>query len=272
MKFLYWNIGRNNVAPLLAEMAREHNPDLMILSEFTGTIAKLLDTVNPGLSRQYRAIPGMLNPGDPLTLSRLPRRSHKLVKDDSGVSLVAVSAPGQMEILLVVVHLPSKLHMSEAEQASLVQRLRLQIEAAEGKRKHHRTVVVGDLNMNPFELGVVGSEHLHAVMCRKVAIKGTREVKGKTRRFFYNPMWSLLGDRSGGPPGTYHYNSGSVVNYYWNMFDQVLVRPDLIEKFVDDDLLVVTVVGDTHLLTDSGVPNKRVGSDHLPIVFGLDLL
>ena len=180
--------------------------------------------------------------------------------------------PGKVEVLLVVVHLASKLYRNETDQTALAGRVRVDIEEAEARRQHCRTVVVGDFNMNPFESGVVGSEAFHAVMCREVASKGSREVAGQERFFFYNPMWSLFGDRSVGPPGTYHYNSGAVDNYYWNMFDQVLLRPGLITRFIDEDLLIVTEVDGRSLLTARGLPDKNVGSDHLPIMFGLNLL
>ena len=44
---------------------------------------------------------------------------------------------------------------------------------------------------------------------------------------FYNPMWNLLGDAQE-PYGTYYYaGNGHPINTYWNIYDQVIIRPAL---------------------------------------------
>jgi len=136
---------------------------------------------------------------------------------------------------------------------------------AEKKAGHFRTVVIGDLNMNPFEDGMVGSEGLHAVMVRAIANRRDRIVAGERRPFFYNPMWSYFGDDSEGPPGTYYRSFAKPINYHWNMFDQVLLRPDLLEAYDRGDVRILTRAGDTSLLTAAGTPLKSI-SDHLPIL------
>ncbi|OQY55736.1 MAG: hypothetical protein B6245_19395 [Desulfobacteraceae bacterium 4572_88] len=73
---------------------------------------------------------------------------------------------------------------------------------------HSGTVFIGDLNMNPFEEGMVNANGLNGVMARGIAERKTRTVLEERYPFFYNPMWSFLGDASPGPPGTYCY-SGS---------------------------------------------------------------
>ncbi|MHC4430644.1 MAG: hypothetical protein ACYTBS_02275, partial [Planctomycetota bacterium] len=89
--------------------------------------------------------------------------------------------------------------------------------------------------MNPFEHGIVGAAGIHAVSDRSIAARGTRKVGGEDRRFFYNPMWSYFGDVSPGPPGTYFYDTGTQVNLYWNIFDQVLILAE--SKIPDMDLI-----------------------------------
>ena len=44
-------------------------------------------------------------------------------------------------------------------------------------------------------------------------------------------MWSLYGDLYHEPVGTYYYKNAELVNYQWNIFDQILMRPKLINKF-----------------------------------------
>jgi hypothetical protein len=130
---------------------------------------------------------------------------------------------------------------------------------------------VGDLNMNPFETGVVGANGLHAVMSRSLARRTARTVNGISYPFFYNPMWSRMGDSSAGPCGTFYYERSEQVVYFWNTFDQVLLRPELLDRFDIEHLVVPTTAGGTPLVTSDGRPDKKSASDHLPLVFELDL-
>ena len=72
------------------------------------------------------------------------------------------------------------------------------------------------------------------------------------------------------PPGTYYYSSSEQVSYFWNIFDQVIIRPDVVEFFDIDSLKVVTQVDDIKLLNKNGIPDKNNISDHLPIFFSIE--
>jgi endonuclease/exonuclease/phosphatase family metal-dependent hydrolase len=179
--------------------------------------------------------------------------------------------PARPDILLAMAHLPSKAHGEEEGRLYECQLLSQAVKEVEAKVGHTRTVLVGDLNVNPFEKSVVGTLGLHAVMAKDVAKRNTRKVQDREYQFFYNPMWSHFGERAKGPPGTYYYGAGGHINYFWNIFDQVLLRPDLIEKFPEDELQILTSIGDVDLLGASGKPDQRIASDHLPIFFKLDI-
>ena len=86
-------------------------------------------------------------------------------------------------------------------------------------------------------------------------------------KMFYNPMWNLLGDFNY-PPGTYYYKGNKEKNEFWNIFDQVIVRPRLRSNFVDKELKIITKTQTVSLVTQNQHPNKEI-SDHLPIVFQL---
>jgi hypothetical protein len=132
-------------------------------------------------------------------------------------------------------------------------------------------VLVGDLNLNPFDHGVVSTAGLNGTMTKRIAGRGNRVVQGSSYQFFYNPMWNCFGDASGQPPGTYYYERGDHVSYFWHMFDQVLVRPDLMGSFSHDHLRILHTDGQVSLVTPAGSPDSKKASDHLPLVFRLDL-
>ena len=52
-------------------------------------------------------------------------------------------------------------------------------------------------------------------------------------------MWGLLGDGSRGPAGTFFHRHAEQEAYFWNMFDQVLVRPALLDRFDFKDLAIL---------------------------------
>lgn len=106
-------------------------------------------------------------------------------------------------------------------------------------------------------------------MSRQIVSRISRSVEGREHHFFYNPMWAHLGDLRGSTSGSYFYDSGSFVNYFWNVFDQVLMRPQLAEQFDPTSIRIITSVGAHSLVGATGRPDRRLFSDHLPIVFTL---
>lgn len=167
-------------------------------------------------------------------------------------------------------HLPSKRHWSTESQSLECIELARRINAEEGRVGYRRTVLVGDFNMNPFESGMVAAGALHSVMSRQVAAREVRTVQGNTYRMFYNPMRGHFGDARSETAVSYFYDNAQHVNYFWNMFDQVLIRPELAERFDPNRLKIVTSVGARSLTRAGGRPDGQNYSDHLPIVFALD--
>jgi len=236
----------------------------------TSDLAQLLPALNARESSQFfpDASPGL---SDRLQIFyRYDPSAVRIVQDTFDIAIRNIEPPLHASILLIAAHLSSKLYLKTEDQIISTPRFARIIEEAEKSVGHSRSIVVGDFNMNPFEAGMVGAEGLHAVMDRRIALRSTRSVLGQKYRFFYNPMWNLLGDRNHSP-GSYYYDSGTYVNHYWNIFDQVLLRPDLLETFnPDTDIRLLKSVDGTQLTREhDGRPNVRI-SDHLPIVLNLE--
>jgi hypothetical protein len=113
---------------------------------------------------------------------------------------------------------------------------------------------------------MVAANALHGMMSSRSARKQTRTIDKREYSMFYNPMWAYLGERSGGPPGTYRYWSAKHVLREWHAFDQVLIRPGLIDWFPRSELRVLDRIGETSLVSPGGYPSV---SDHLPLIFEL---
>jgi len=173
-----------------------------------------------------------------------------------------------MPVILAAVHLPSRLHWSAESLAIECGELARNIESEERKAGYWRTILVVDFNLNPFEAGLAGG--LSSVMSRRVASRLTRTVQGREYRFFYNPMWGHFGDGGSETSGSYFYDAAEHVNHYWNIFDQVLLRPELAEHFDPTQVSIIRTIGPRSLVRQDGRPDHTNGSDHLPLIFEVE--
>jgi hypothetical protein len=263
LKVLFWNLGRRSSLSLLVALAKEHSPDVVILAESPQPEVAVVEALNLGGDRLYNQT---LNFSNRLQFFvGFSPEGFAPLSDDAGISARRVVPPIGCEIVLVAVHLGSKRHLSNDDQGQLAPRMREVVDDSERKVGHGRTVLIGDFNMNPFEVGMISSEGVHGLMSRAIANKGSRKVQGTRRSFFYNPMWSLFGDNSPGPPGSYYYPVSKPYSLYWNMFDQILLRPELALDFEPGDVGVLQRAGDRTLITCDGVPDRSI-SDHLPLL------
>ncbi|MCL5278489.1 MAG: endonuclease/exonuclease/phosphatase family protein [Planctomycetes bacterium] len=247
---------------LLGTLAGEYKPDVIVLAESAHGIATWVEEVSTRTGLPYNIPFHVTNRIQ--FLVKMPRERVQPLYDGEAMAIRHIQPVLGQDFILAAAHLPSKLFLNTEEQAALCCRWIDSICQAETKVGHQRTVVIGDLNMNPFEPGVVGAEGFHAVSSRAVAARKTRTVLDRERPLFYNPMWSMMGDVVG-PPGTYYYASGRPVTYFWNTFDQILLRPEFARYFVPGDVVIASSVGDESLLSPGGIPNQNV-SDHLPII------
>jgi hypothetical protein len=272
-KFVFWNLNRKPLQELLRLLVDTFDIDILIIAESTIPDDLLLTTLNSNQERQF-----VLPDGFSKSLKffiRYPKNMLTIRLDTDRISIKRFTPPVGESILIVGVHFPSKMHMKDEEQDLLCTDVIRQIESVEVQENHRRTIVVGDFNMDPFSKGMISALGLHATMDKNIASKVKRKV-GTTivpeeKYYFYNPMWSILGDFSAGPSGSYYFKSNRINSYFWHMFDQVLIRPALLEKFDNADLAILTSVGDVKLEKRGGFPNSTIASDHFPLLFALNL-
>ena len=169
------------------------------------------------------------------------------------------------KLLAAMIHGVSKLRSSPKEQELSIGYFNNDIIAHERGQSCKNTLVIGDFNINPFETACIGAGYMHAIPFPEEVRRHARQVGGAEYAKFYNPTWKFLGNRAA-PYSTYHYdNSGKVDNFYWNVFDQVLIKPSLIPAFDESKLGIVTKTKNHVLVKENGKPDKEKYSDHLPL-------
>jgi hypothetical protein len=275
--FLCWNLNKKPLQDLVAQVVRSRDIDVVILLECHISVASLLLTLNPEgeLLFQYAGTPadiqGEAPTGTIKIFTRFASKFLEALEDDDRLTIRRLKLPLRTEVILAVVHFRSKLHWRNSSQMFECANLTRTIADVEKRVGHTRTILVGDFNMNPFEEGLVAAAGLNATMTRRQALEECRTIRSKVYPFFFNPMWEHFGDGDRRPAGTYYYSSDDHVMYYWNMYDQVLVRPSLVEQFPKDGIEILTYAGTVSLLKPNGRPDKVAASDHLPLLFRLEL-
>ncbi|HYR59663.1 MAG TPA: hypothetical protein VEO95_13575 [Chthoniobacteraceae bacterium] len=264
----FWNLAKKSHLPMLVEFIEENGVEILLVAEQEFSPAELMLAHAQSTSRSLYSAD--IIDSRVRFYSLFPSDRFHPVADDGHVSIKEYRPLVGSTLLIVGVHLASKLFQREFDQPTEARRLMKRIEEAETLVGHERTIVLGDFNMNPFEPGMVDSDGLHGVMDRRIAAKLARTVNGQSRRYFYNPMWKLMGNNSAEALGTYFRGGGSYVHYFWHTFDQVLLRPSLLESFREEELRVVESIGVRSLLATNPPGIDRRISDHLPIVFKLN--
>jgi len=139
------------------------------------------------------------------------------------------------------------------------------IRIKETEHKCNNTIAIGDFNVNPFDTLCISASVMHGIPYRDEVInKPDRIVRKNRYEKFYNPTWKFFGIAEA-PYTTYYYDmSGYAANYYWNAFDQLMIRPALVESFDENKFKIIKKVGN-HLLLKDQKPDKISYSDHLPL-------
>lgn len=269
-KILFWNTNKKELSKIIAQICREYDIDILILAEPGMDDVMLQKHLKNETQTVYIAPFNELSSRNIKFFFRYPTESIKPISDSYGVSIRELRSPLASPMLIAAVHLSSKLYADSNEQAAQTRQIIQSIKEAEENVGHDRTVVIGDFNMNPFEKGLVDADAFHSVMSQLIARKESRNVRKVKRKFFYNPMWSRMGDLSDGPPGTYYYQASKNFELFWNTFDQVLIRPDLLTTFRKETLKVVTEIGTNQFLETDKI-NQDDFSDHLPIMIELEI-
>lgn len=265
-RVLFWNVRRQQLDALVLSMVAGQGLDVVVLLE-SPPRSRLPTLLAPlGWQRVSRS--------DRFTVAarqdiRFTRQPNPDVTDR--VEFWRVEPAGRDDWLFALVHGPDRRNAPQDDtRRFLFRRVRETIRFLERCLGHRRTVVLGDLNANPYEPSVLGADGLHAIGARRVRSRTDRAVRTAGRSdFFYNPMWRLYGSDPAGDAGaaSYYYHGYEPTEPFWHMLDQVLIRPECADRMPPGELRLVTAAAATRLTDADGLPDAGAGSDHLPVTF-----
>lgn len=275
MKFLFWNVHGKKNFEQISVLTLNESIDILLLAEFPeqkiDSTNKLLGELNKKKSSLYCSLDYVADVKINIFCKTKYKKFITLKENTQRDTVIYICIPPIAPILLIASHYQSKVNWSDDDQLAHSGKIKSLVEKWEEILSCDRTILCGDFNMNPFDKGVVCHSGINAVMERDIAMKISRTIENEAYRYFYNPMWGFLGDLGKGKvSGTIRYSPSIPTSYHWQLFDQVFLRPGLIDVFDNDELDIVTQIGSTNLLTASRGIKKKF-SDHLPIKFKLKI-
>lgn len=191
---LFWNLNRNPLHRTIGSLALKHDVDVIILAESRISVGDMLSSLNSNRAEYHYSA------GECLKIeiySRFPSTFIRPLHETQRLTIRRVTLPGRMELLLAALHHVDKRQWKAESQSDEMTRIAERIRHTEVRVGHSRTLLVGDLNMNPFEHGVAGARGLHAVMTRQLAERGQRTVQFRRVSVLLQPdVGSLWGCES----------------------------------------------------------------------------
>lgn len=261
MRYFFWNTHKEKVNNILEEIMLKEMYDIVILAEYEDNIDQLMNKLYVR-DMEYKNI--SISKDERITFIT-NRKNFKSAFSEQYFT-IRIFKMSQDDIKIICgVHLPGQGYAEDGDRRAILQNIVEKIEELEDKYKTKRSIIIGDFNANPYENCMIEATGLHAVSSSIIAKKVSRKIKGTTYNMFYNPMWNKFGDFEG-TPGTYYYRQAKVKMVFWNIFDQVIIRPQIIDKFKKESLKVVTEING-RLLFDK---NNIIVGDHLPLEFEIE--
>ncbi|MDR1923990.1 MAG: hypothetical protein LBQ66_06420 [Planctomycetaceae bacterium] len=254
MKIAFWNIKLNKNFCYIVELVKRVQADILFLAECPQ------ENITE-LQNSYKVLAGKIY--------ERPKIYSCIISETLGCSLIQEYKNrlfvyrltfGKQKLLVGVVHLISKNHANPNTQITVSIDYMREIREAYPKQD---MILIGDFNMNPFDHGMVSVAGFNSVCSEEIALKEQRQFQMEKYDYFFNPSWKNYSGIGNEVYGTYYHHSPDSDGFYWNNYDQVLLRPAILKKYN----YKFTVL---HNILNFDLRRKNNGiSDHYPILLEL---
>ena len=178
------------------------------------------------------------------------------------------------KVLVCNVHLSSRLHGGEENPVHDLEMMADELKAYRRRNVDVEEIILGDFNLEPHQAELQKKTVLHGN--RSLAFVAEQEAKRPAYdryRVLYNPSWRLYGAETS-PHGS-HYFSGGKKGGPWFILDQALFSSGLASspanvQMVTTVTCATTKVAKTLLSKKVSQPDRKIGSDHLPLVWTIN--
>lgn len=260
MKLLFWNINKKDNADLALTCMREEGVGIAAFAEFSGTDFSDELLMDSG----YHPI-GF---GGFDKVKVIARESIEILEcyEESRFTVVPMKI-GEIYFIVAAAHLVDRMSSADSEPRLVdIRKMMDVIHGYEAKASISKTIVMGDLNSNPYDKEMLLPNAFNAMLFKGIVRnKATRTWCGDEYPFLYNPTIHWLSEESENY-GSFYY-SGDCTSPVWNCYDQALVSPELMDRI--NSYSYLRKIGDVDLIAKVR-PDSKI-SDHLPLLVDIDL-
>jgi hypothetical protein len=252
MKIIFWNLKKQKSFDELVILVESYNPDCILIAESELNIDNVANIVD------YTHVKEIIDKKPKISFFFNPRNilSVQIIQEYKKRLYAYRVKSSESSFTIIGVHLGSKINFDKENQLCESIDYMDQIKNIEKTIGCHDTIVIGDFNMNPFDTGMIAGNAFNSVLSEKIAREGNRTIQRKKYEYFFNPSWKLYGTSELGY-GTYFLENPNHTSFHWNIYDQVLIRPSILEKYIID----YSVINDEMFFSTE----KEAAFDHKPI-------
>lgn len=261
LRIVFWNVGRRDRSDLVCAMADSLCADVVVLCESGVSSDSILWDLRQKVSKDFY-IPVAVPDGRFQCYCRNASLDMSEVHDGFRFSFRRCVF-GNHTLLLALIHGADIRNHDSGSRNSEMQSFAGELKSIKDRKRIEKIAILGDFNMNPYDRVMNLAAGLNAMMTKACVSAGARTYQSKLYDFYYNPMWSLFGDNTDGPAGTFH-DTSSQGPYGWSMLDQVVIHHTLVPLFHKVEIL--TMAGEHSLMNTKGFPCTKTASDHFPIL------
>ena len=176
MKFAFWNVHQNTmINNYIVDLIYENGIDIIVLAEYNDHEQKLRNQlIDKGIYMEKYITSGC----DRIKMygsiqNVMPANQNKYYS----VQII------DNKYILCGMHLPSRIYSEHWERRNIViDMIVADINELEKKFKLENTIILGDINENPYDSGCLNATKFHGIPSGEDAQKGSRSIMGKTFR------------------------------------------------------------------------------------------
>ncbi len=260
MKLLFWNLNKKDNADLALSCMHEEKVGIAAFGEFSGT--EFSDELLKGSG--YRP----MGYGGCDKVKIIAQESIEVLDcfEESRFAVLPMKI-GKICFIVAAAHLVDRMSSADPEPRLVdIRKMMDVIHGYENALSINKTIVMGDLNANPYDKELLLPNAFNAMLFKGLVRNKTgRTWCGDEYPFLYNPTIHWLSEELENY-GSFYY-SGDCANPIWNCYDQALVSPELMDSI--NSYSYLKRIGNRGLIAKVR-PNSNI-SDHLPLLVDIDL-
>lgn len=254
---MYWNTNGFKDIKAYQELLVEYAPDILFTSETSEELVNNFHSDLDAVGYIHKENPGC---------ERVKIFARKDLSCELGIQNKFYTSLIVDNITIISVHLPSQMFHHLESLRDYLRKFRSRIDSEIGNSSEKSVLIIGDVNVNPYEPAMVNFDGFMATNSIKARDKIKTIDNEDAREPYYNPSWRLYSNNTF--PGTKKFPRPSGSSYdiiEFHLLDQVLLSIKLKDSIEADKIEIVASTSNFKLLNEKY--NRVDYSDHLPLFY-----